>query len=286
MPSDTLRLRACVAPYVHGGVAGDAELSFSCWRMCASSALRSSALLGMQPTLRQTPPQYFFSITRGLQAELRGADGSDVAAGSGAEDEDIEVLAHGASLVRRAGVRCQRGIGSDRDELDGADGVARQHGAGDLRVGAERLGHRDGAGLEGELGGPVVQEARARGTATRRRCGAGPGARNEPHGLTGGRRASPRRRRRSTGQPVLVAPQPGQPVDRLGGQRRRRCRRRPAPGRRARAPARRPAPRAAGGRARRGTTVSRPSTFVARICSPSWRAAAAATTLGTSTLAW
>ena len=31
--------------------------------MWAISALRSSALLGMHPTLRQTPPQYFFSTT-------------------------------------------------------------------------------------------------------------------------------------------------------------------------------------------------------------------------------
>ena len=31
--------------------------------MLAISALRSSALDGMQPTFRQTPPQYFFSTT-------------------------------------------------------------------------------------------------------------------------------------------------------------------------------------------------------------------------------
>ena len=36
---------------------------FASWvKMWASSALRSSALVGMQPTLRQTPPQYFFSM--------------------------------------------------------------------------------------------------------------------------------------------------------------------------------------------------------------------------------
>ena len=43
------------------------NLSFSWVRMCASSALRSSALDGMQPTLRQTPPQYCFSITPTLR---------------------------------------------------------------------------------------------------------------------------------------------------------------------------------------------------------------------------
>ena len=37
---------------------------FRSWvMMCAISALRSSAFDGMQPTLRQTPPQYFSSTT-------------------------------------------------------------------------------------------------------------------------------------------------------------------------------------------------------------------------------
>ncbi len=39
------------------------KTSFSRVSTWASSALRSSALEGMQPTLRHTPPQYFFSIT-------------------------------------------------------------------------------------------------------------------------------------------------------------------------------------------------------------------------------
>ena len=41
---------------------------------------------------------------------------------------------------------------SDGDELDRADGVPGQDGAGEVRVGAERFGDGDGAGLEGELG--------------------------------------------------------------------------------------------------------------------------------------
>src|SRR3954451_676891 len=63
MESDTSRLRACVG--LKSIVASPVipNLSFSCSRMCASSALRSSALDGMQPTLRHTPPQYCFSIT-------------------------------------------------------------------------------------------------------------------------------------------------------------------------------------------------------------------------------
>ena len=59
--------------------------------MCAISALRSSAFDGMHPTLRQTPPQYFSSTTADGLAELGGADGGDVPAGAGTEDEDIEV---------------------------------------------------------------------------------------------------------------------------------------------------------------------------------------------------
>ena len=53
--------------------------------------MRSSDLVGMQPTLLQTPPQYFSSMMRGLQAELGGADRGDVAAGAGTEHDDVIV---------------------------------------------------------------------------------------------------------------------------------------------------------------------------------------------------
>ena len=61
--SETSRLRAWVG--LKSIVASPVipNLSFSWVRMCDSSALRSSAFDGMQPTLRQTPPQYFFSTT-------------------------------------------------------------------------------------------------------------------------------------------------------------------------------------------------------------------------------
>ena len=72
---------------------------FASWvKMCASSALRSSDLVGMQPTLLQTPPQYFSSMMAVLQAQLRGADRGDVAARSGAEHDDVEVCGHGANF--------------------------------------------------------------------------------------------------------------------------------------------------------------------------------------------
>ena len=67
MESDTSRLRAWVGLKSIEASPVIPNLSFSCSRMCASSALRSSALDGMHPTLRQTPPQYCFSITPTLR---------------------------------------------------------------------------------------------------------------------------------------------------------------------------------------------------------------------------
>ncbi len=67
MLSETSRLRLWVAPKSIEASPVMPNLSFSCSSRCASSALRRSDLLGMQPTLRQTPPQYFFSITAALR---------------------------------------------------------------------------------------------------------------------------------------------------------------------------------------------------------------------------
>ncbi len=63
MPADTWRLRACVGPNDIVASPSMPYFSFSCVSVCASSAFLSRALLGMQPTLRQTPPQYCFSTT-------------------------------------------------------------------------------------------------------------------------------------------------------------------------------------------------------------------------------
>ncbi len=61
-PSATLRLREWAAP--KSKLTSPEMPNVLAWavKMCDSSALRSSALEGMQPTLRQTPPQYFFSM--------------------------------------------------------------------------------------------------------------------------------------------------------------------------------------------------------------------------------
>ncbi len=63
MPSLTLRERACVGPYAMVASPSMPKRSFSWASVCASSAFLSNAFDGMQPTLRQTPPQYFSSTT-------------------------------------------------------------------------------------------------------------------------------------------------------------------------------------------------------------------------------
>ena len=63
LASATPRLRLWATAYDMVTSPSIPNFCFSCWRMCASSALRSSAFEGMQPTLRQTPPQYFSSTT-------------------------------------------------------------------------------------------------------------------------------------------------------------------------------------------------------------------------------
>ena len=75
----------------------------------------------------------------GAQAELRGADGADIAAGAGADDDEI-VGAHGSVRscirVRRppgriaGGVIRSRGLPTARDVEDGAGGVGRLVGRG------------------------------------------------------------------------------------------------------------------------------------------------------------
>ena len=57
----------------------------------------SSAFDGMQPTLRQVPPKVaFFSTTAVFKPKLRRANGADIAAGAGADDD--EVVGHDSAL--------------------------------------------------------------------------------------------------------------------------------------------------------------------------------------------
>ena len=67
MPSETLRLRSNAAPKSMVTSPWMPKVLASLVSVWASSALRSSALDGMQPTLRHTPPQYFSSTTATLR---------------------------------------------------------------------------------------------------------------------------------------------------------------------------------------------------------------------------
>ena len=60
--SDTARLRLKAAPKSKVTSPEMPKVLASWVKMWASSALRSRALVGMQPTFRQTPPQYFSSM--------------------------------------------------------------------------------------------------------------------------------------------------------------------------------------------------------------------------------
>ena len=63
MPADTLRERSCAAPKSKE-TSPEMPKVLAWWlKMCATSAFFNSDLEGMQPTLRQTPPQYCFSTT-------------------------------------------------------------------------------------------------------------------------------------------------------------------------------------------------------------------------------
>ncbi len=56
----------------------------------SACACSSSALVGMQPQFRQVPPSTGARSTTAVrQAELGGADGGDVAAGAGADDDHV-----------------------------------------------------------------------------------------------------------------------------------------------------------------------------------------------------
>ena len=63
MPALTSRLRLWVGPKDIVASPSMPNFAFSCWSVCASSAFLSRAFDGMQPTLRQTPPQYLASTT-------------------------------------------------------------------------------------------------------------------------------------------------------------------------------------------------------------------------------
>ena len=71
------------------------------WILCTSLDAEINALLGMQPTLRQTPLKWRPFDDRDLLAELAESNRTDVAGRAGTDDDGIE-LSHVASPVVRA----------------------------------------------------------------------------------------------------------------------------------------------------------------------------------------
>ena len=76
-----------------------AKRSLAKWR-CSVEA--SSALLGMQPTLRQVPPSVLsFSTMAVLRPSCDGANGGDVTAGAAADDDELIIkIGHGERLAQ------------------------------------------------------------------------------------------------------------------------------------------------------------------------------------------
>ena len=93
-------LRHAAAALDHGGgveagvVGGEAEARRRGASARSTSAERSSALVGMQPQFRQMPPRCSRSTSATFMLELRRADGRHVAAGTAADDDQVEALGH------------------------------------------------------------------------------------------------------------------------------------------------------------------------------------------------
>src|SRR5690625_7472348 len=63
MPAETLRERWCATPKSKLTSPEIPKVLASWLKVCATSAFLSSALDGIQPTFKHTPPQYCFSTT-------------------------------------------------------------------------------------------------------------------------------------------------------------------------------------------------------------------------------
>ena len=75
---------------IEARVVAEDACSSACWKSCQTSAVCSSALVGMHPTCRHVPPSFgSFSTSGGLQTVLAGANGGRVSARSAADDDEI-----------------------------------------------------------------------------------------------------------------------------------------------------------------------------------------------------
>ena len=117
---------------------------------CASSNSSdawSSALDGMQPTLRQVPPKRLAAFgAGGLEPELRGADRGDVAAGAGADHQDVEiVISHSIAVLKRSIEEPRRVLDRFLDAHEEGDRLAAVDDA--VVVAQREIHHRPGDDL-------------------------------------------------------------------------------------------------------------------------------------------
>ena len=119
----------------------------------------SSALEGMQPTLRQTPPSALVALDqRGLQPQVGRAERGRVAAGAGAEHHDLEVPVAVSGGRGRGG-----GSASRTTSLAGGRGVGCLRGAVCPRLAAGAVGRGGRARRVGRGGAVERQEQRPLG---------------------------------------------------------------------------------------------------------------------------
>jgi hypothetical protein len=96
---------------VEGHVAGDAEGGGLRVEGVRELRIVQERFRGDAPDVQAHSAPVLLLDHRGAQAELSGADGGDVPAGAGAEDDDIEMAGHcdslGACAAERQGVGCR-----------------------------------------------------------------------------------------------------------------------------------------------------------------------------------
>ena len=99
-PAIILSLRACTAAMSMRHRAPSMPVrphSFAACAIFSACACSSSALVGMQPQMRQVPPSAFcFSTTATFKPELRRANRGHVPAGARANDDDVVLVGHTA----------------------------------------------------------------------------------------------------------------------------------------------------------------------------------------------
>src|SRR6478609_4765203 len=180
--------------------------------MWAISALRSSALEGMQPTLRQTPPQYFSSTTATVCPSCAARIAATYPPGPAPRTRTLKCVVTAASLLT-----CGRSLSIGRlvfrrDVVRRLRDEPRSRPDGRALPALPAVDHRLGAGLAAHLRRRGARLGRR--PLDDRRGSAGAGVRGRlrrhPRGRVGPRRVGGGRLR-----PLPQDPRPGRHADRL-----------------------------------------------------------------------